>query len=283
MKKYGLISVCACLLFAFPAATNAQETTEYFPQGTTWEEEYYHEGWEGNPADTYLDYKRHTVYEDTIIGEVTYKKVIVDVRAGLDGGAWDGYSDWRWVYDHFYVIREEDDKIYYRPYNAMSYHRDALKYDFSWEVGKQIPYKYSWGEDKYSYVAIDSIYRKQLQDGKEYEHCMIRWYSSTSPELYQIRGIGVVMAWYGIFEDYYAPMFDGCFQYHHLVNFTRNGELIYEWDRSEVTGIENAVTDRRTSSDDSVYSVTGVRMNTSGVQPLPRGVYIRGGKKFLVR
>ena len=51
-----------------------------------------------------------------------------------------------------------------------------------------------------------------------------------------------------------------------------------------ISGIE-AIAVRRASDGEAVYNLMGVRMPVSSVQngQLPAGVYIRGGKKFVVK
>ena len=55
--------------------------------------------------------------------------------------------------------------------------------------------------------------------------------------------------------------------------------MLYE--SLESAGIDNIDTDSDTVRDAAIYNLNGVRMNSA--TPLPRGIYIRGGKKFVVK
>ncbi|MBM6992285.1 MAG: family 43 glycosylhydrolase [Prevotella sp.] len=50
----------------------------------------------------------------------------------------------------------------------------------------------------------------------------------------------------------------------------------------DFTGIDEVTTQRKTTTDNSIYNLSGQRVGTT-IEGLPRGIYIRQGKKFIVK
>ena len=67
----------------------------------------------------------------------------------------------------------------------------------------------------------------------------------------------------------------------YLTSFTRNDVLIYQYDipTPEPNGIHDIQTGSRQTGQ-ATYTLQGVRVSSSS---LPSGIYIRGGRKYVVR
>ena len=115
-----------------------------------------------------------------------------------------------------------------------------------------------------------------MSDGSTAECAYMSWGTSNVP--IQVRYLGNIERVF-MFENTigseYFPV--------HLRKFTRNGELVYEYTEplGAELGIESAAKDGGFGED--IYTLQGVRLNGRDVSGLPKGIYIRGGKKYLVR
>lgn len=224
----------------FATETKAQESiNEYFPQGTTWEEAEYH----FKKSSTWAEYTyfRYTVDGDSIVNDTVYKRVLISRRI-LDsfnlreetGDFWYSYDDvakwfywdnigpyhWEPMANHTFCLREEGGKVYIRYWR---YGKDEkLVYDFNWEEGKQIT---EWNpstkvEESYT---LDGIKEVILADGSVEQGIADRW----NDDITMIRGIGRLS---GLFMGFGTTLYDGFPQFTHLISFTRNGFLTYQWD-----------------------------------------------------
>ena len=267
----------------------------YFPEGTVWEEErhcYYENG------QKYLSsYYRNTVEGDTTINGKTYKNVLLEMRTydeqhyddeGFPVYGWDRESPWHWMsMGHYYGIREEGNKVYYYGdfffgYNGMS-PQEYLVYDFDWEVGKEIPIYFNMN-GKMVCDTITEIDEVRMLDGNTYE-CI---YRPGSEDLRQVKGIGNLSNNGGLFRyllDF--PWDTSTLRYKRVMNFTRNGQLIYQWDRDafleeklDIKAVENEVP----TEDEAIYTCDGRRVTQgTGNQRLPKGIYVKKGRLFVVK
>lgn len=280
MKTFYIWKV-ACLamvmgLRAMPAMAQEQPV-ECFPQGTVWEEETYGV-YAGNKSDclTGYSYFRNTVNGEMTANGKTYKKVDVEMRMGEseDVITWDGIEPWHYEYAASFGIREEGGKVYY--YGDQFTACDSLEqlaYDFNaLEPGNVIPF-IRWNRRPWEYetYTIQETGKVKLLNGNEYD-CVVE-----NGEPLLISTIGYVRKVF-IFLDFINLRTE-----HRLMNFTRNGELVYEYTEplGAELGIESAAKDGGFGED--IYTLQGVRLNGRDVSGLPKGIYIRGGKKYLVR
>ena len=108
-------------VYPLPEQTNNLDTPKYFPTGMTWEE---------IVVDPYMEQENVNacIYEigtDTIIGDITYKKVLKDnVFSGL-------------------CVRESGDKVWLL---AKEYPTEILLYNFDWDSNQEIVTEYLKGK-----------------------------------------------------------------------------------------------------------------------------------------
>ena len=135
---------------------------------------------------------------------------------------------------------------------------------------------------------LKKIYKVKLLDGNTYAY--IRYQVEGAPErtdIFQINGIG-----YTGYDGLYEGIFDGAdgfflslrYRDYKLISFTRNDQLIYKWDRDvdKILGIDK-VENNNGQKCGKTYTVYGTEVDASDMQSLPRGIYIRNGKKFVVK
>ena len=150
------------------ALTNNPDTPKYFPTGMTWEE---------IVVDPYMELEDDNacIYEigtDTIIGDITYKKVLKNnVFSGL-------------------CVRESGDKVWLL---TKEYPTEILLYNFDWDNNQEIVTEYLKGQDE-----NDKVYEVRQEttpvgdsqaveiEGKTYQYIMKRLSGTL------IRGIGKV-------------------------------------------------------------------------------------------
>ena len=155
------------------ALTNNTDTPKYFPTGMTWEEV-------GVTPDMGREYYNAHIYEistDTIIGNVTYRKVLRDnVFSGL-------------------CVRESGDKVWLL---TKDYPTEILLYNFDWDSNQEVVTEYLKGQEVIGFIGQnmeDYEVRQETTpvgdsqtvviDGKTYQY--YKRFSGTI-----IRGIGKV-------------------------------------------------------------------------------------------
>jgi hypothetical protein len=158
-------------VYPLPEQTNTPDTSKYFPTGMTWEEV------NVNPSMEF-EYENAHIYEigaDTIIGGVTYKKVLKDnVFSGL-------------------YVRESGDKVWLL---TKEYPTEILLYNFDWDSNQKIVTEYLKdhqsliGQSKEAYEVHQETTpvgdsQTVVIDGKTYQY--YKRFSGTI-----IRGIGKV-------------------------------------------------------------------------------------------
>ena len=272
-----------------------EENACFFPEGTVWEEErhcYYE-----SEQKFLSSYYRNTVEGDTTINGKTYKNVLLEMRTydeqhydedGFPVYGWDRESPWHWIsMGHYYGIREEGSKIYYLGDIFWGYHvtnpKEYLVYDFDWQIGKEIPIYFTMNGDVV-YDTITEIDQAEMLDGNSYE-CI---YRPGSKDLLQVKGIGNLSNNGGLFHYLIDFPWDGStLRYKRVMNFTRDGQLIYQWERDafleEKLSIEMAENES-SIEDGMVYTCDGRRVaQGADIHRLPKGVYIQNGKKRVVK
>lgn len=235
------------MVFSIIPSWSQENNTEYYPQGTIWEEAYYHfEGMSRYAGDSYGDYRymRFTVAGDTVVEGVTYKKVTAEKKvlesydnwddeqqfgsySGLsDEFSWDNTGPYHW--EPFpsadFCIREEDNKVFARikDYND---NKEIMAYDFNWEIGETFTCFDFYSYNQYESFTIDSIGAFTLCDGSEEQTVVNEW-----GDVVCIRGIGNPE---GLFNRLGVFVFDGRIQFLGLVKFFRNGKELYDFDVEE--------------------------------------------------
>ena len=79
------------------------------------------------------------------------------------------------------------------------------------------------------------------------------------------------------------PNWDGSNpDYGFVLNFTRNGVMIYEWDRDAYLGIKENISEMKDEGL-SIYTIQGIRIPAEDLSSLKPGIYIRGGHKYVVK
>ena len=161
-------------VYPLPEQTNTPDTSKYFPTGMTWEEV------NVNPSMEF-EYENAHIYEigtDTIIGGVTYKKVLKDnVFSGL-------------------CVRESGDKVWLL---TKEYPTEILLYNFDWDSNQDVVTEYLKGHEVIGFIGQNmEAYEVRQEttpvgdsqtvviDGKTYQYYRDSFIRS------QIRGIGKV-------------------------------------------------------------------------------------------
>ena len=273
------------LLFLFSAVlplshANAQEHEEYYPQGTTWEEEKFYVTDDGR---LFAEYRKYKVDGVTTFNGKIYKTIKVTYSNLLDERTYFNPMDtWNWVEQPKILFREQGDSIFYTRWRK---NHEALRYDFNWSIGKKIPTYYDWWSREYQYEEIKDIHQVVLYDGQMYDcigyHTLT---DSVSFKLYQIKGVGFVDNFRGIFDVPGGYSFSLKFLDYKVRIFIRNGKIIYKWDRDvdKILGIDKVENDDGQKCG-KTYTAYGTEVDASDMQSLPRGIYIRNGKKFVVK
>ena len=277
MKTLTIVFIYVFLSLSIHAQNDIEEC---YPEGTVWEYESH-----AHTDDFSLSrYFRCTVAGDTVINGVTYKKVTLMMRV-TDGcefyEAWDRNSPWHWEYAHSFGIREDHGKIYFYGvvlhmglFYDIQYEKERLRYDFNYEEGKTVPAGYDQKND-YDSLTIDSIESIELLDGNTYD--LVRGPYGH----FQVKTIGCLSGSCGLFE-YLAMKPWNQVYYNQIMNFTRNGTLLYEWDNSSYMGIRDQGAARK-PDDGNIYDMRGVCRGKDPNHSLPPGIYIKGGIKLIIR
>lgn len=288
--------------FSFMPMRAQEEHPEYFPQGTTWEEAYYRE-YDGGRHIRFL-YLRHTISGDTIVDETPYKRVISEAkvldsfnRLGLfdyyeippGTFSWDNIGPWHWepLEEHNYCLREENGMVYVRYWHYCP--EEVKLYDFNWEEGKQIE-EYSPLSGEYEKRTLNGIQETTLLDGTVTQGLRLSdedifWIYPADGGFVRIKGIGYLVGLFNYMGIDYELDYSYATQFIHMLNFTRNGILLYEWDAAEYlsafySGIEQAKS-VSTKANRNTYTITGVQIDKNTT--LPAGIYIKNGKKLIVK
>ena len=261
----------------------------FYPSGTTWEEERhcYHPTSDRHES----QYTRHTVEGDTMVNGQAYKLVRVEMRipdeqeydeAGFPVWSWDRVSPWHWEDFCTYAIREDQGMVYYYGDGFIggingSSPKEHLRYDFNWQLGAETPWRFN-SHGEMTSITVDSLGFFQLLNG---EFCPSA-YSKSYEAFVQVSGIGNLGDGGGLILHSLEFPWDGStMRYARVLNFTRNGVKLYEWDceeyirkQMELLGVGNDIHTLSPNSE-KCHDLQGRPI----VNPKPIGIYIQGGKK----
>ena len=139
----------------------SETTTMYFPTGMTWEEIVVNPNMEQEYSNAHI----YEISTDTIIGNVTYKKVLKDnVFSGL-------------------CVRESGDKVWLL---TKDYPTEILLYNFDWDNNQEVVTEYLKGQEVIGFIGQNEVAcQTVIIDGKTYQY-----YKKFSGTI--IRGIGKV-------------------------------------------------------------------------------------------
>ena len=156
-----------------PEQTNTPDTSKYFPTGMTWEEV------NVNPSMEF-EYENAHIYEigtDTIIGNVTYKKVLKDnVFSGL-------------------CVRESGDKVWLL---TKDYPTEILLYNFDWDNNQEVVTEYLKGQEVIGFIGQNEVAYEVRQETTLIGNCQTVIIDGKTYQYYKkfsgtiIRGIGKV-------------------------------------------------------------------------------------------
>ena len=293
MKRQLLLKAACAVVAALPLCVPAmaqEQPEECFPQGTVWEEEYHllsMNGW-----DFYSYYLRSTVSGEMTIDGVTYKMVTPELKVTDNWDddpenfpGWDGSeTGWHWEALSPYGIREEAGKVFYygNLHAGDAPSMEVLRFDFNdWEVGKEIPLIPTWNADQtfcYQDITIADIGTVKMVDGSESECAIVSSGASKIPA--QVRYLGNIER-VSMFENMMVMWTDKTYMC--LRNFTRNGELIYENNVQSGSELGIKTASVNNNSTGGLYTLQGIMCNGRDATSLPKGIYIKDGRKYLVK
>lgn len=261
----ALLLLATCNVKIWPQ----ESVGEFYPLGTTWTDCWFDKGQNGD--ETIIN-RRYCVSKDTVINGKNYKQVDVDEQ----------FQNGEWKYLHSFYIFQDGMKVYYygpQPggdYDAPESFKEYLRYDFSWVVGGETPASYNYDGGTYTMMPINDIRAVAMKDGTVLDGL----YTNGSNGIYlaEIKTIGYVTGWNGLFEDYGWWSWSGNAQFNSLTSFTRNGVTLWQRSYDEILDIRNVVSSLM--KDDTVYSLDGIRQHSA--EKLRPGIYIRGGRKVVI-
>lgn len=205
------LTICAMAAIAGIATASAEE---FFPTGTTWTEAWF---FSGTPFDD-AQVKTYEVGTDTLIGETTYKRILVD---GQEKGRWiredDGGKVW--------LLRDD-------------FPQEIMLYQFDWYSDKDHAWKSNsttirqyiqGGELKEDIIRYEQGFTNVMEDGKN-RPCIS--FTQSYLKAYIIRGIGQTTETamdccvLGSYKPEIAlPAIMQC----RLLTFSRDGTLVYDF------------------------------------------------------
>ena len=278
MKKICFLrcKVLTTIFLLWGISSYAQtQLSEYYPIGTTWEEVYTDMGYVDIDYDTNsynpVSFARYVNYvgEDTIIDAKNYKNVFYKIIESPNNPAEIGKTG-------RYFLREQEDKIFYRSYSPAFPGGDSIACD------ELLIYDFNWQENDLIIRANQNSYNVQelnhsqeiLLDGNTYEYysCSVL---GVEKKIYRYIGQTACGLIRGELDDLRM------LQRFVLTKFTRNNVLIYE--REIPTPQVDFIHERQMDNEailNNCYSLQGIKMDGENLKP---GIYIRNGRKFVVR
>ena len=243
MRK-GLLFI---LLVLLPLLLFGQEIYRSFlEEGKVWTYHYY------NDMTGREFYKSLTIAGDTVIDDKSYKR-IVDVATG----------------NYEYAIREDGKKVYciYANYESNG---EKLIYDFGLNIGDTFKL-YDADEtvdpsSRATVVSVDTI----VLGNRAFRVMDVRPNDQSSWSNWWVEGIGGM---HGIASNSLLPGNDYTFSYCQI-----NGETILMHKDVRTVGIRNQYNYYIDPSNESLYNLQGRRIQG---EPQGKGVYVRGGKKYV--
>ena len=151
----------------------SETTTMYFPTGMTWEEIVV----DPNMEQEYYNPHIYEISTDTIIGNVTYKKVLKDnVFSGL-------------------CVRESGDKVWLL---TKDYPTEILLYNFDWDNNQEVVTEYLKGQEVIGFIGQNEVAYEVRQETTPIGNCQTVIIDGKTYQYYKkfsgtiIRGIGKV-------------------------------------------------------------------------------------------
>ena len=151
----------------------SETTTKYFPTGMTWEEIVVNPNMEQEYSNAHI----YEISTDTIIGNVTYKKVLKDnVFSGL-------------------CVRESGDKVWLL---TKDYPTEILLYNFDWDNNQEVVTKYLKGQEVIGFIGQNEVAYEVHQETTPIGNCQTVIIDGKTYQYYKkfsgtiIRGIGKV-------------------------------------------------------------------------------------------
>ena len=151
----------------------SETTTKYFPTGMTWEEIVVNPNLEQEYSNAHI----YEISTDTIIGNVTYKKVLKDnVFSGL-------------------CVRESGDKVWLL---TKDYPTEILLYNFDWDNNQEVVTEYLKGQEVIGFIGQNEVAYEVRQETTPIGNCQTVIIDGKTYQYYKkfsgtiIRGIGKV-------------------------------------------------------------------------------------------
>ena len=151
----------------------SETTTKYFPTGMTWEEIVVNPNMEQEYSNAHI----YEISTDTIIGNVTYKKVLKDnVFSGL-------------------CVRESGDKVWLL---TKDYPTEILLYNFDWDSNQDVVTEYLKGQEVIGFIGQNEVAYEVRQETTPIGNCQTVIIDGKTYQYYKkfsgtiIRGIGKV-------------------------------------------------------------------------------------------
>ena len=151
----------------------SETTTKYFPTGMTWEEIVVNPNMEQEYSNAHI----YEISTDTIIGNVTYKKVLKDnVFSGL-------------------CVRESGDKVWLL---TKDYPTEILLYNFDWDNNQEVVTEYLKGQEVIGFIGQNAVAYEVRQETTPIGNCQTVIIDGKTYQYYKkfsgtiIRGIGKV-------------------------------------------------------------------------------------------
>ena len=151
----------------------SETTTKYFPTGMTWEEIVVNPNMEQEYSNAHI----YEISTDTIIGNVTYKKVLKDnVFSGL-------------------CVRESGDKVWLL---TKDYPTEILLYNFDWDNNQEVVTEYLKGQEVIGFIGQNEVAYEVRQETTPIGNCQTVIIDGKTYQYYKkfsgtiIRGIGKV-------------------------------------------------------------------------------------------
>lgn len=279
MKKFAVVTILSLVLCLVGQA----QVRPFVEEGKMWEVSYVYPGWETDPITVSV------ISGDSLLNGIAYKKVYKMSEVGP--------TDLSFAH----LIREENGKVYFY---SQSKGREYLWFDFSCEVGDEIPYDvemYYYDEDfelffpddsvtctgkvvavRDTFITEDKLPRK-VWDVKIYERTFSKAtgllvFEKDFREVVMIEEIGLIDRGLKGY-DFSWTMVGGYYGSEILCVHDGQGNLILDagkgcyWEGNKPDGID--CSPKAAASGAPLYDLSGRRLRA-----VPqKGVYIQGGKK----
>ena len=224
---------------------HAQDENLFVKEGKTWECYWFVDG---------KDYV-YTITGDTIINGTAYKKMYLDGK-------------------YQYAVRQDGQKVYWM---RETEEEEMLVYDFGLNAGDVFVYDnlVKLRVLKVDTVNVNGIDFRRLHVQTVFDDSNNENENPDESSYYWVEGVG-------IHEEPIQPYFSFLIETPYAMRrCLDNGECIFSYDDFFIgTGIATPTQEKAESKDAPVYDLAGRRVDGKA---LHRGIYIRNGKKFVVK